>query len=260
MDLLGGLAALGGSVLGFLGEERTNETNINLGREQMAFQREMSSTAYRRAVQDMKDAGLNPMLAYSQGGASTPVGSMPQVQNSVAAGTSSAAQALGTLQAVQTVAQSQAQTEQIKAQTDKIRSETMEQRLNTARLQAEVSRLSQDADLKYAQRVTEGKRPHLLDAQERLALKQVDKTDAEAQLAQIEATVAGDTFSADVARRKALSRLAELEIPKSEAESEFYEGIGELSPYLRHAISLVRGLVDAKGLATDLPRGVFKRR
>lgn len=50
----------------------SNEAKVN--RE---WQEKMSNTAYQRAVEDMKLAGLNPVLAVSQGGASasTPSGS-----------------------------------------------------------------------------------------------------------------------------------------------------------------------------------------
>jgi hypothetical protein len=80
----GGLAAFG--------QERTNAQNAQLARQQMDFQAQMSGTSYQRAVADMMAAGLNPMLAYSQGGASTPGGQTAVMQNALGAGATSATQ------------------------------------------------------------------------------------------------------------------------------------------------------------------------
>lgn len=52
------------------------------------WQENMSNTAYQRAILDMKQAGLNPILAYNQGGAATTSGA---VASGFSTGSSSAA-------------------------------------------------------------------------------------------------------------------------------------------------------------------------
>lgn len=90
--IMGGSAIVGG-LLGLHGAHRANQTNQSITHQQMQFQREMSNTAYQRAMEDMRKAGLNPILAYQQGGASSPGGAGIPAIDQVTPAVSSAMQA-----------------------------------------------------------------------------------------------------------------------------------------------------------------------
>lgn len=74
-------ATLGAAGLGVWGAHSANRSNRDSAREQMAFQERMSSTAHQRQMQDMREAGINPILSGRFGGASTPSGASYQSQN-----------------------------------------------------------------------------------------------------------------------------------------------------------------------------------
>lgn len=75
-----GLGSIIQGVISAKAAGKANKVQKKVAREQMAFQQEMSSTAYQRSMADMRAAGLNPILAYQQGGASTPSGAMPNIR------------------------------------------------------------------------------------------------------------------------------------------------------------------------------------
>ena len=71
------IGAIGAGLIGSHSARSINKRQMGMTREQMDFQERMSNTAYQRGMADMRQAGLNPILAYKQGGASSPGGAQP---------------------------------------------------------------------------------------------------------------------------------------------------------------------------------------
>lgn len=95
--------------------EKNNAASQANAREQMQFQEKMSSTAYQRSTKDMKAAGINPMVAYQQGGASSPGGaagtvSTPKmeaahIENAMGKGVSTAIEAANMVREIKAASQ-----------------------------------------------------------------------------------------------------------------------------------------------------------
>lgn len=125
--ILAGLSAAApiiGNLFGMKGAQDANHANAQQVAQQNAFnaqqaelnrqfQERMSNTQWQRGVADLRAAGLNPALAYQQGGASAPTGSsasggaarmdntLAQMPNGISTSLSTALDALSTLAQVQ---------------------------------------------------------------------------------------------------------------------------------------------------------------
>lgn len=126
MAIMESLAALG-TIAAVTGAQQANDARSANQTAAQNFSAQQFATRYQTTVKDMESAGLNPMLAYSQGGGSPPTGVAAPVENVGSAG----AQALNS--GVQSVnaskiataqaANIEADTENKKAQADLIQSQ-----------------------------------------------------------------------------------------------------------------------------------------
>jgi len=74
--LIGGLTSL-------VGTHMTNEAAADRAESAQNFSAQQYATRYQTSVSDLKAAGLNPMLAYSQGPGTSPSGVQAPVQNAL---------------------------------------------------------------------------------------------------------------------------------------------------------------------------------
>jgi hypothetical protein len=144
-------AALGG-IGSYIGITGANKANQQMVQNQMNFQEEMSNTSYQRAVEDMKKAGLSPMLAYQQGGASTPGGASATMDNVLGNATNTAIASANAMQDLRNKAEQEksliAGVENTEANTANTRADTVNKILTAPNISAENKRILADVALK----------------------------------------------------------------------------------------------------------------
>jgi hypothetical protein len=148
-----GLAAAGVNLLGGIFSNNAqaaqaaeaNRFSAEQAKAQMDFQERMRATQYQTATEDLMKAGLNPMLAYTQGGAGTPAGAsatgqQAQIRNPVEGG-ASAASLISNIEA--DLALKTSQVDVNKENVKNISADTMLKLLNDPKIRQETKNLIQ---------------------------------------------------------------------------------------------------------------------
>lgn len=229
--LIAAALAAAGAGLSFWGQERANTANAKIAKEQMDFQEKMSGSSYQRATEDMRRAGLNPLLAYSQGGASSPGGASATMQNS-------ANSALAAAQQIQSVQMTAKQMENVDANTRQIQSDTALKNLDWTMRNMERGDKSRMQD--YFQFVDKDGKPVYGDAGQKTGAMPyavwLARQQAEASLRMSNSASAANEATAALSRE---------ELPRYRREADMYRGpAGQFIPYLNSAGQAARSLRD----------------
>lgn len=207
------------------------------------YQSGMANTAYQRAIADMKAAGLNPMLAYSQGGAATPSGS--SASSSASSGPTASSSSGGGAQASGGQASSGGWAGATTPSVMPIPvGSVMSSALDLGQKAAQIRRT--DAETKQIETATTGQATenqytsHVLNDRIRgfqldvsnknisnrmnVELEDVRKDIANIELAQRKQDISES--KATEAYKRIAARLSELGVPEAEASAEFYKRFG----------------------------------
>jgi hypothetical protein len=135
-DIGSSIASIGSTIGGFLGADWQKEAAMDARQ----YGNYMSSTSYTRAMSDMKNAGLNPILASKIGGAPMATASMPTFSNPLESGASSA---ISSMRLHNEVDKTQADVEKIIADKDVSIKKLEEMSASIAKINAETGYTNQ---------------------------------------------------------------------------------------------------------------------
>jgi len=206
----------------------------------------MSRNAYRHryqdTVQDLRKAGLNPALAYGQGGGGGAQNQeIPRLGESVTRGIQTAASAR---QAAASADLTAAQSTLLKLQSADLVDQV---KIRNQLLQAEIGLTGQRTGLTAQQIQTETQRTKELTALVEQAVNQKDFLNRTYQdrvlLIEQQVKAAG----LDITRKEIENELARLSQPEARASAAFYEGAGRYSPYVNSALDIVKALMPKSG-------------
>lgn len=244
MAWLPAIASVFGSIMASEGQHDANATNLQIQQQnsafnaeqaqanrdfssneaqiQRAYQTDMANTTWQRGVRDMQSAGLNPMLAYSQGGNPAPAGAMGQGSAAQAGAPGNAQNAYAA--AGQTAAQ-WAQIERTMAETENVQADTQNKK-------------DQNPTIKLQEPLTKQTTELLLN-QTREMLERVYKTYWEASKVEKEVKEMLDAqkenITADTALKKVNEILAQHDVPRMTAEAAYFRSpVGRESPHNKY--------------------------
>lgn len=246
MDWISGLASAGSAILGWMGQDSANEEATDRAREQMAFQERMSNTAYQRAVADMKAAGLNPMLAYSQGGASTPGGQTAPIGNKGLAAASAAQAAAQAMQTTTAVEKTKAETVNVEADTELKEAQKIRELSSAGQLDAVRDNIRQEMTnfeqrVKYLEHMT-----NLEEKKNFLMTHDIYIKSASTNYINERFREELNNIKAEGQKLKAQARLLNLEIPEGLSRSKYWESdAGKARPYTEHGGEVFKDIASA---------------
>jgi len=137
------IAAGIGGTLSLIGGQMSNDARADQANRANAFSAQQFATRYQTTVKDMKAAGLNPMLAYSQGGGSPPFGQQAQMQDVVTPAVQSGFQNYSAARAGEV---QKAQADLLKAQAENVEADTLVKRATPDLLAAQTMQAGASAD------------------------------------------------------------------------------------------------------------------